>query len=103
MVPFGFGLPRYEAQSRTFVRLAARSAGSPRPSSRRGRVFRFRGTLSSFRGAYAVALSCFGGQRNASPLTSIRCRITASLRARATQAFLWLVRFLTRRAQSFSG
>ena len=51
---------------------------------------------------YAVAFS-FSGQRNASPLTSIRCKMTANLRASATQAFLWLLRFLIRRAQSFNG
>jgi len=43
------------------------------------------------------------GQRNASPVINIRCMITDSLRARATQAFLWLLRFLMRRAQSLIG
>ena len=52
---------------------------------------------------YAVVAASFSGQRNASPVISMRCRITANLRASATQAFLWLVRFLIRRAQSFSG
>ncbi len=47
---------------------------------------------------YAVAASFFSGQRNGSPVISMRCRITASLRASATQAFLWPLRFLIRRA-----
>ncbi len=64
----------------------------------------------------AVVAASFSGQRSASPVISLRCRVKgdrgrrprkplepASLRASATQAFLWLVRFLTRRAQSFSG
>ncbi len=37
------------------------------------------------------------------PPCSQPCGITASLRASAAQAFLWLVRFLIRRAQSFKG
>ena len=53
--------------------------------------------------SYTVAESFFSGQRNASPVISMRCMITASLRARATQAFLWLLRRLIRRAQSFKG
>ncbi len=52
---------------------------------------------------FVYAAASFCGQRNVSPVISMRCRITASLRANATQAFLWLVRFFTRRAQSFSG
>ncbi len=56
---------------------------------------------SSFVYAATVFFSC--GQRNASPVISMRCRITASLRASATQAFLWLLRFLIRRAQSLGG
>lgn len=52
----------------------------------------------------AACVSFFvSGQRKGSPVTSMRCRITASLRASATQAFLWPQRFLIRRAQSFSG
>ena len=34
---------------------------------------------------------------------SMRCRMTASLRARATQAFLWPLRLRMRRAQSLGG
>ena len=52
---------------------------------------------------FVYAAASFCGQRNVSPVISMRCRITASLRANATQAFLWLVLFFTRRAQSFSG
>ena len=52
---------------------------------------------------FSYAVSSFCGQRKASPVISMRCMITASLRARATQAFLWLLRRLMRRAQSFKG
>ena len=105
IVPFGFGLPGYKAHSRMVVRLATKVAGSPRPPGSPG------GDVSSARAepwcpfvvVYTVAAVCFSGQRNASPVISMRCKITANLRASATQAFLWLVRFLTRRAQSFSG
>ena len=50
IVPFGFGLPGYKAHSRMVVRLATKGAGSPRPPSRRGRLFRLRGTVVSPRG-----------------------------------------------------
>ena len=66
-----------------------------------GRVFR---RLAERRGEFSVYVAAsFSGQRKASPVASIRCMITASLRASATQAFLWLVFPRMRRAQSFRG
>ena len=51
-----------------------------------------------------TAISFFASdQRKGSPVINMRHMITASLRAKATQAFLWLLRFLIRRAQSFKG
>ena len=92
--PFGFGLPRYEPPFAECFGVASNRAGSPWPSSRWGRLIRFLRILVFvlFLALYAVAASLaaagFCGQRNASPLTSILCRITASLRASATHAFL---------------
>jgi hypothetical protein len=36
IVPFGFGLPRYQAQSWIGIHFATKDAGSPRPPSRLG-------------------------------------------------------------------
>ena len=54
--------------------------------------------------SYAIVVPTpVSGQRKVSPVMSILCMITANLRAKATQAFLWLERLRKRRAQSFSG
>ncbi len=66
-------------------------------------VLRFDPAFKLARGRLSETGDDLMSQRNVSPVISMRCRITASLRANATQAFLWLVLFFTRRAQSFSG
>ena len=93
----------YKAHSRMVVRLAtkARDRLGHRPGGDVSSACAEPWSLLVV--VYAVVAASFSGQRNASPVISMRCRITANLRASATQAFLWLVRFLIRRAQSFSG
>ena len=63
IVPFGFGLPRYQAQSRTLVRLATKDAGSPRPPSRRGRGFRSRLLLVPFTPSWRPSCPASGTAR----------------------------------------
>ena len=92
--PFGFGLPRYKPPLPSVsawhptarVRLGHRPGGGA--SSAFLRILVFVLFLALYAVAASLAAAGFCGQRNASPLTSILCRITASLRASATHAFL---------------
>src|SRR5215813_15337267 len=73
---------------------------SPPPSSRQGHYFPPEaGTLALSVARYAAASF---DQENSVPSTHMRCKITASLRATATLAFLSPLRLAIRRPQALS-
>jgi hypothetical protein len=103
---FGIGtkaLPLWDPRTRrnnlsgglTVRRTAGSSdqANSPHPSSRKGHLSTAgwnSGFLLSYLiryGCHAATVACSRVQRNSVPSTQMRCRITASRRARATIAF----------------
>ncbi len=90
--------PRNAAQRR---RRAPRTR-NPRRAGVAGAVTRAAPCLPGAAPA-AYAASAASGQRKGSPLASMRCRMTASRRAKATHAFLKPLRLRNRRAQSLSG
>jgi hypothetical protein len=82
------------------ISAATGRAGCSKPRPGRDDPIPSRGTWCAVGGFYAAA-AAFGIARNSALSAHMRCRITASLRATATLAFLWPMRLARRRPHSF--